>query len=344
MAELDARLGQLATLLTPNSHPNIGALWAIAKDIEAIKLNLKFYGYDLALQLAGALPPISGLEVPLPIELTSKAATQADIESDWARPWFSALKITPLYHRKLWEYVYTLQALWQNGMLEPGRRGLGFGCGREPLPSCFAARGVHVTATDLSNLEQETAGWAQTQQHADSPEALYFPHLIDRQTFEQRVVLRDADMRTISADLRDYDFCWSICALEHLGSIAAGMDFVANSLDTLRPGGMAVHTTEFNFLYDDRTIDNWPTVLPQRRHFLELAERLRQAGHEVAPLDFDTGSGRIDHFVDVPPFEHDWSSAYQTALQRAPAHLKLTLDGFPSTCFGLIIKKGGDGG
>ncbi len=61
---------------------------------------------------------------------------------------------------------------------------------------------------------------------------------------------------------------------------------------TLKPGGLAVHTTEFNFLDEEHTIDNWPTVLYQRAHFERLAEALRADGHRVAPLDFDKDRSR----------------------------------------------------
>ena len=38
---------------------------------------------------------------------------------------------------------------------------------------------------------------------------------------------REVDMRAIPTDLRGFDFAWSSCALEHLGSLGAGMAFVA---------------------------------------------------------------------------------------------------------------------
>ena len=80
-------------------------------------------------------------------------------------------------------------------------------------------------------------------------------------------------------------------------------------------------------------------MLPQRRHFEALAERLRARGHTVAPLDFDVGSKPMDRFIDVPPFPGDG------VLERMGAagdcrHLKLAIDGFASTCFGIIVRKG----
>ncbi len=134
---------------------------------------------------------------------------------------------------------------------------------------------------------------------------------------------------------------WSICALEHVGSITKGLDFIENSLRTLRSGGIAVHTTEFNYMNDRQTIDDWPTVLFQKQHFRELAERLERQGHHVAPLDFDVGDKPLDKFIDLPPYAHDWTP-YQHDIWKGPSpQIKLSIDGFACTCFGIIVRKAG---
>ncbi len=205
--------------------------------------------YELARTLAVALPPRTGLS-PGHVGLLSKPSTQADLESDWAAYWIGEIKAAHIFHRKLWEFAYVLQAIHENGHLRPGARGLGFGCGAEPLPSYFANHGIHVTVTDLAPEQAEGRGWINTNQHTSSLDAAYQTHLVSREQFDNHVSLRYVDMNAIPADLRSYDFCWSICALEHVGSIKKGLDFIENSLLTLRPGGIAVHTTEFNYLND----------------------------------------------------------------------------------------------
>ena len=84
-------------------------------------------------------------------------------------------------------------------------------------------------------------------------------------------------MNDISSDLSNFDFCWSCCALEHLGSLSAGMRFIERSLDTLRPGGWAVHTTEFNIFSDVATIERGATVLYRQRDLRWLMEHLQRA-------------------------------------------------------------------
>ena len=135
-----------------------------------------------------------------------------------------------------------------------------------------------------------------------------------------------ADMNAIPDHLRDFDFCWSACALEHLGSLEHGLTFIERSLDTLKPGGLAVHTTEFNLSSNVDTLDHNPTVIFRQRDLEALAARLTAAGHQVAPFDWRRGERPLDRYIDVPPFTGE-------------PHLRLLLDGYAATSVGLIVRK-----
>ena len=78
--DLEKRFKELTALVDSRSNPNINDLWRLAKDIDLIKLNIKFFGYEIARQLAAALPPRQGL-TPGHVGLKSKASTQSDLES-----------------------------------------------------------------------------------------------------------------------------------------------------------------------------------------------------------------------------------------------------------------------
>lgn len=271
-------------------------------------------------------------EIPLHPEkfpLGSKISTQADIDSPWCVYWTNQLKMERIYHRKVWEQAYVPQALFNFDMLQEGKKGIVFGCGREPLPSLFASLDVQVTATDAP----PEIGWKGSSMYADNLEYLYFPEIVNKSTFEKNVSLEYVDMNNLSENLYGkYDFCWSICALEHLGSLQAGLDFIKNALLVLKEGGIAVHTTEINFLNDHDTFETGNSVLYQKKHFIDLAESLLSKGHTILPLDFDAGSDIFDRYVDTPPY---FSDGYE---QGGP-HLKLDIAGFTSTCFGLIVQK-----
>jgi len=332
----DRRIERLLALLSPGSRPNLNALRDIANAIEPLTLNIKQMGYRLARDLAAALPPDRGGE-PSPVALKSSLSTQEAIASAWVAYWCGQLHIPVIYHRKIWELCYVLQSIYNADLIRQGSRGLGFGCGTEPIPSYLAAHGVFVTATDLAPARAASRGWIKGGQHTSANEA-FLDHLVGREQFDQQVSLRSVDMNAIPTDLTGFDFCWSICALEHLGSIRNGLAFVENSLRTLRPGGMAVHTTEFNIRDDGPTVDNWDTVAFQRKHLEALADRLEEQGHRVAPFDFSLGEGPLDKFIDLPPYNYDLPACLDEWL-GPPVHLKLTINGLVTTCAGLIIHK-----
>jgi hypothetical protein len=191
------------------------------------------------------------------------------------------------------------------GQLKPDRRALGFGVGREPLVSAFANRGVEVVATDIAPEAREALGWVRSDQHSSGAEGMLRPEICAPEKFTELVSWRAVDMRAIPGDLRGFDFCWSVCSLEHLGTLAQGIEFIERSVSTLAPGGIAIHTTEFNVNSNDETIDRGPTVIYRERDLWDLKQRLEAAGHEVAAFDFTRGDGLLDRYVDVPPYSDE---------------------------------------
>lgn len=258
--------------------------------------------------------------------LISTPCTQAQLESPSFRAWAAALSERPGHlHRKIWEWCFIAQALEERGMLEPGRSGLGFAVGREPLVAAFAARGCTILATDLATEEAARGGWVETNQHAATPERLNDRGLCPDDRFRQNVDFRFADMRALPPDLGRFDFVWSSCALEHLGSLRAGLDFVRASLALLKPGGVAVHTTEYNLSSNLFTRIRGDAVIYRRRDLERLARQLRGQGYALT-LAFDPGDGPGDQAVDRPPYTHD-------------PHLKLQLGRYVATSYGLIVEK-----
>ena len=332
------KLRLILEIVNPQSQPNLNHLNEVVRDIRMLTLNIKNFGYDLSRQLAAALPP-QGDTVARHVGLKTSLSTQADIESDWVRHWCSEMKVPVVFHRKLWELSYLLQALHENGLIQPGKKGLGFGSGNEPLASYLASKGAASTVTDLPAEDAQAKGWADTDQHASSLENAFHGHLVDRATFARRVDFRAVDMNAIPDDLTGYDFCWSVCAFEHLGTIEKGLAFLERALDTLKPGGIAVHTTEFN-IEDGPTFDNWPTVFYQRKHFEALAERLHAKGHKLAEIDLDPGNKILDRFIDLPPWDYNEGPALDSWLKDS-LHLKVGVNGLITTCAGLIITKAG---
>ena len=249
--------------------------------------------------------------------------------SDFLHPEFARilgeLGLRNEMHRKLWEWVFVIHHLRASGKVGSGRRGLVFGVGKELLPALFASAGAQITATDAPLDIGIGAGW-QTSNEFSSGLAAMPQGKLARPEFERLVEWRECDMNAIDPRLSGYDFCWSSCCFEHLGSLRHGMDFVLNSVEnTLVPGGTAVHTTEFNLTSNDATVERGDTCIYRRRDMEQLIVELRDRGHQVEPLRIAPDSLVVDGYVDLPPY--------------SGPHLKLFGDGFVATSVGLVITR-----
>lgn len=255
----------------------------------------------------------------------SQACTAGQMREAAFAYWCSRIAEVPRMHRKQWEFCYIAQVLATRGMLAPGRRGLGFGVGQEPLVSLFAAMGSEILATDQAPEDAQASGWVDTAQHAAGKQALNSRRICPPDLFERNVDFRFVDMNAIPQDLGPFDFTWSACAFEHLGSIEAGKQFIAASARLLAPGGVGVHTTEFNCSSNDETLAKGSTVLFRRRDFEDMARQLQSEGYEVE-LNFVTGEDPLDVHVDLPPYQPD-------------NHLKLQIERWVTTSFGIVMRK-----
>jgi len=268
--------------------------------------------------------PIVAGSIPGEYMRASNALARDFFHPDFAE--FCRLIGTPMgLHRKLWEFAFIYEHLKRAGVLVPGRRGLVFGVGLEMLPSLFARMGVAITATDAP---ADDNGWGPSQ--ARSADQLFYPNLVDREVFDRQVRFEPCDMNDIPAQLRDYDFCWSSCAFEHLGSIQNGLDFVITSVEkTLKVGGVACHTTELNLTSDEDTIESAGFSLYRKKDLERLCAALTERGHRVEPLRIEPGDLTPDYLVDAPPYHQH-------------LHLKLLVENSPyiTTSVGIVARRG----
>lgn len=230
------------------------------------------------------------------------------------------------YHRKVWEWCFILEAMRQAGAMVPGKRALGFGVGQERIPAILASRGLEVVATDQP---LESAGdWVDSGQHAGALEALRYDSICPPERFGELVSFRPVDMSALPSDLTGFDLLWSSCAFEHLGAPERGTAFVLQSLGCLRPGGVAIHTTELR-VDGHHDADLGGTVLYAVPTMERLVASLRLRGHHVRANFHVAWDSEADRFVDEPPYTH------------TPYHLKLRVAGHVTTSFGLIVTKRG---
>tara|TARA_R110000868_G_scaffold375711_1_gene640371 strand:+ start:6524 stop:7345 length:822 start_codon:yes stop_codon:yes gene_type:complete len=273
------------------------------------------------------------------MQMLSSCICQYDhVDTVWFKRWSSSIGLpdypeggVPPGYRKYWEWAAILEVLEQRGKLQPGMKGIGFAVGTEPLTCILANHGATVLASDLS-IEEQVQEWASTNQHAATLDAIYRPHLIERSQFDQRVSFKPVNMAHLE-DLpsAEYDFAWSSCAFEHIGNLEDGLSFVIQAMRLLKPGGVAVHTTEINLSSNDDTLFDSHMCIYRKRDIEDLDRRLRLIRCGIENMNWDAGCHENDLNYDSPPYG-----------QSGRPHIKLELGGFITTSCMIVVRKGGE--
>lgn len=299
-----------------------------AAELAALRHNAKVLGELLgALYRLQLLPPDAG-----PADAGFVAACRvpraADFQAAWLLQACRELCIEPRLHRQVWEYAFLLSACRRLGLLQPGRRALGVGTHDDPLTSCLTAHGLEVV------LLAEDSAPAQVMERA------FRPALVGRARFDALASVEPPNLLSEPFRLAgQFDLCWTTQALERQGSVTAGLGMAHAMIHTLRPGGVALLTTEFDLgLTGTHARGSSAITVFGRTELERLREELAAAGHAMAPLDVAWGTGVLDSYIDMPPYAGD----PQAQPGRAePPHLKLLIEGTVATRIGLVLHAAG---
>jgi SAM-dependent methyltransferase len=261
--------------------------------------------------------------------IKSKICTKSDFDTEDYRKVLLHFNEEFRYHRKPWEIVSTIQVLQQFDMLDKDKIGLGFACGEESTPSVIAKLGGKALCTDRDPKVDNT--WEKSGQQASNKKSIHKEHIVDYNTFDNNIDFEYLDMNEVPAKyFGKFDYVWSTCAIEHLGSIKHGLYFVMNSLACLKPGGVAIHTTEYNLSSNENTLESPDLSFFRKRDILELIDLVEYYGYTVHkdPNMFARGTHEYDLYVD------------ETYKYKEPiVHINLRIDKYNMTGIRLIISK-----
>jgi hypothetical protein len=217
---------------------------------------------------------------------------------------------SPRFHGKHWQRasILRLAKMRMSSHLEPQERlrAVGFGVGTEPIPAVLAKWGYRVLASDYFDGPNKDA-WTSTNEMLEIPDKqrLNDRNICEPTTFNQNVDLQNINMNMLPKELiQSADFVWSTCALGHIGGYQEGLDFILESAKCLKPGGVAIHTTEV-VAQDVDYLDTPDLSLYRIRDLENVLERLRHQGYEVPVHYFKSGSGMLDRQVSREPDRPD---------------------------------------
>jgi hypothetical protein len=138
-------------------------------------------------------------------------------------------------------------------------------------------------------------------EHASSLGGMFMPDMVSKERFDELVSFQHADMNHISPELHGkINFVWSMCSLEHAGSISMGYRLALDSMEVLKPGGAAVYTEKFTLSSLDKTIERGDTALWRKHDMQRLWEDHLSLGYTMQEPCWNAGG----YHSDAPPLHH----------------------------------------
>ncbi|MFK8013364.1 MAG: class I SAM-dependent methyltransferase [Marinicellaceae bacterium] len=175
---------------------------------------------------------------------------------DWSKPEFKFVlekifKSNASYHRKQWEFVTIFLCLSQQGKLNQNSIGASFGAGKEPLIYHLLPYVKSFLATDLYSWN---TGWDTAKMGKKDTPMDFLKRNAPKATDLSNLQAEEMDMRTLDIEDNSLDFCYSSCAVEHIGDHADFVQHLKEVKRVLKPDGIYVMTTEF--LFNHQTVAN----------------------------------------------------------------------------------------
>ena len=238
------------------------------------------------------------------------------------------LRETPRFHRKQWEFASIFRALKHYGKLHPAAKGLSVGGGIERLLFSIAPHVGDLLVTDLYD-EQTTWDCART----SDPEVFVKsqkPFPVD----DHNISVKRMDMRSLDLESGAFDFCYSTCAVEHIGHQE---DFVRHFNEVsrvLKEDGLYVMTTEVSYINEViRDDHNYVFTLEFLRKILDESD-LEPVGVFDASISPHRINSPLPSSIGDLTFFHSTSLAER--ILRDGTHLQLLRGRHPFTC-GLFL-------
>jgi Methyltransferase domain len=256
--------------------------------------------------------------------------------ADWFDPEFQRVIADELreparYHRKQWEFAMIFLTLEKLDYLDKNKVGLSMGGGCERVLYSIANKVKKLFVTDLYSDEND---WdtARTNDPKD--------FIISNKPFEvddSKIEAISMDMRELKFDDDSFDFCYSSCAIEHIGDYSDFITHLNEVYRVLKDGGIYVLTTEF--LFSNNTIKDKHNYYFSPSYLSNII-----LNSNLIPV-YDPFIGLTKHNINLPMparpenyFSSENSGTYSFFCSNLP-HVILLRGKHPFTSVSLILKK-----
>lgn len=258
--------------------------------------------------------------------------------ADWFDPEIqeiivNELREQPRFHRKQWESAMIFRALRAHGKLRQDSLGLSMGGGKELIAYAIAP---HVHQLVITDLYEMNTGWdcAKT----DDPDEFIRrnkPFPVD----DERMKALRMDMRDLKFDDGTFDFCYSTCAVEHIGERGDFLRHFDEVARVLKGDGIYVFTTEM--LFGEETIRD-------RNNYVFAISELQEILNEsdltpVSAFDATISQHKVNHplpstLQHLASFD---SNGFASKMLQEQQHIQLLRGKHPFTAGIFVQRKNG---
>lgn len=257
--------------------------------------------------------------------------------ADWFDPEIkliieNELKEPARFHRKQWEFAMIFLTLQKFGLLKNQKVGLSLGGGNERVLYSIAN---HIKKLFVTDLYEDKTSWdcARTNDPDEFIKASK-PFPVD----DTKIQALRMDMRNLDFADNTFDFCYSSCAIEHIGDKSDFLQHFNEVNRVLKAGGIYVLTTELQF--GDKTIPDENNFIFNKDYISDLIAN--------SDLDFvsDVKVELTENTINYPYPSNIKNLVFsgndnlsQKIIEQFP-HLILLRGNIPFTSVLLILRKG----
>ena len=241
------------------------------------------------------------------------------------------LREMPRFHRKQWESAMIFLTLRNLGKLRPDSFGLSMGGGKELIAYALAPHTKHLVITDL--YEVNTSWDCAKTSNPDEFIRQNKPFPVN----DERMSALRMDMRHLEFPDGTFDFCYSTCAVEHIGGPEDFLQHFNEVARVLNDDGIYVFTTEVSYdrtsIQDDHNyIFSLPLLyeLIGESNLVPIGDYDARISHHKINFPIPSTLKQLTHFVT--------DSLPERVLQEAP-HIQLLRGKHPFTCGVFVLQK-----
>lgn len=256
--------------------------------------------------------------------------------ADWFDPEVQNIIINELrepsrFHRKQWEFAMIFLALQKLHLLNDSATGLSLGGGNERVLYSIAN---HIKKLFVTDLYDDKTIWdcARTNNPDD-----FISKSKPFDVNSSKIKALRMDMRNLDFEENTFDFCYSSCAIEHIGSY---QDFVQHFNEVyrcLKDGGYYIFTTEFHFGNETIETPNNYIFSPDYLERIIFESNLSLVNHPDARLTHNKINYPIPaNFLNLI---FDRENTFEKKLMDEWPHLILLRGKYPFTSILFITQK-----